>query len=190
MAEEAATLRPCPFDSGEAYLQSQDGRYMVGCMTCFCTIGDTFDNSFVGEAEAIAAWNRRAEDGWVAVTPETGITSIAAERKRQVEKEGWTPEHDDRHTSGELAEAAHCYAATAVYHAQGWDMKRVPEYLSWPWDADLWKPSPDPIRNLVKAGALIAAEIDRLQRRESIQDSNNLNAAVEEGRKSEEQRNV
>jgi hypothetical protein len=33
----------------------------------------------------------------------------------------------------------------------------------WPWNDDDWKPSPDPIRNLVKAGALIAAEIDRLQ---------------------------
>jgi hypothetical protein len=37
-------------------------------------------------------------------------------------------------------------------------------YIFWPWDQDWWKPSPDPIRNLVKAGALIAAEIDRLQR--------------------------
>jgi hypothetical protein len=36
----------------------------------------------------------------------------------------------------------------------------------WPWDPSWWKPSPDPIRNLVKAGALIAAEIDRLQRRQ------------------------
>jgi hypothetical protein len=35
---------------------------------------------------------------------------------------------------------------------------------SWPWDYDWWKPSDDPIRNLTKAGALIAAEIDRLNR--------------------------
>lgn len=34
----------------------------------------------------------------------------------------------------------------------------------WPWDADAWKPTQDPIRQLVKAGALIAAEIDRRQR--------------------------
>jgi hypothetical protein len=34
----------------------------------------------------------------------------------------------------------------------------------WPWDEKWWKPSTNPIRNLVKAGALIAAEIDRLQR--------------------------
>lgn len=34
----------------------------------------------------------------------------------------------------------------------------------WPWAAKWFKPSDDPIRNLVKAGALIAAEIDRLQK--------------------------
>lgn len=36
----------------------------------------------------------------------------------------------------------------------------------WPssWHPEWWKPSNDPVRNLVKAGALIAAEIDRIQR--------------------------
>lgn len=34
----------------------------------------------------------------------------------------------------------------------------------WPWATDWWKPSDDPITNLVRAGALIAAEIDRLLR--------------------------
>ena len=34
----------------------------------------------------------------------------------------------------------------------------------WPWSDKWWKPSDDPVRNLVKAGALLAAEIDRLQR--------------------------
>jgi hypothetical protein len=32
----------------------------------------------------------------------------------------------------------------------------------WPWSFEWWKPK-DRIRNLVRAGALIAAEIDRLQ---------------------------
>lgn len=92
-----------------------------------------------------------------------GIARIAAERKRQVESEGWTPEHDDTHIDGELAEAAACYAAAALYHAQGWDPARVTDSLSYPWP-ESWKPSTDPIRNLEKAGALIAAEIDRLLR--------------------------
>lgn len=81
-----------------------------------------------------------------------GLAVIAAERKRQVEAEGWTPEHDDEHATGELANAAVCYA---LGRRTVW----------WPWSLDWWKPSPDNrIRELAKAGALIAAEIDRLQR--------------------------
>ena len=44
-------------------------------------------------------------------------------------------------------------------HAFGWD--DVPN--NWPWDRS-WKPSADPIRNLGRARALSAAEIDRLTR--------------------------
>lgn len=40
-----------------------------------------------------------------------GATRIADERKRQIEKEGWTPNHDDEHEENELAFAAVCYAA-------------------------------------------------------------------------------
>jgi hypothetical protein len=41
--------------------------------------------------------------------------------------------------------------------------KRIP--CGWPWDAEWFRPVPkDRIRELVKAGALIAAEIDRLNR--------------------------
>lgn len=36
----------------------------------------------------------------------------------------------------------------------------------WPWEPEAWKPEPEAIDNLMKAGALIAAEIDRLQRRD------------------------
>lgn len=83
-----------------------------------------------------------------------GVRLIATERERQVAQEDWTPQHDDAHTDGELVRAAVCYLA-ASYNG---DMP------NWPWDYSWWKPSDDPIRNLVKAGALIAAEIDRLHR--------------------------
>jgi hypothetical protein len=78
---------------------------------------------------------------------------VLAERKRQVSVEGWTPEHDDQHASGELACAAACYAV-------GGDAEPPP---MWPWDADWWKPTSQR-RMLVKAGALILAEIERLDR--------------------------
>jgi hypothetical protein len=96
----------------------------------------------------------------------TGVELIAAERKRQVEVEGWTPEHDDEHEAGEIALAASCYALDfqdrrMILFGQECD---ITDYL-WPWESRWWKPTPeDRIRELVKAGALVAAEIDRLQR--------------------------
>lgn len=91
----------------------------------------------------------------------TGIERIAAERQRQVDVEGWTPEHDDEHTNGELAQAAIAYATVGAQRSQA-DVARA--YFPREWHPDSWKPSDDPIRNLEKAGALIAAEIDRLER--------------------------
>lgn len=86
-----------------------------------------------------------------------GVEMIAAERKRQVEMEGWTPEHDAEHTDHSLAQAAACYAVPQ-------DRRGFLFADLWPdsWDESWWKPSADRVRELVKAGALIAAEIDRL----------------------------
>lgn len=97
----------------------------------------------------------------------TGLELIADERKRQIEVEGWTPEHDDTHTDGALAQAGACYAMAAHYQASGWSPDRLLSLTPFPWEREWWKPSVDPVRNLAKAGALIAAEIDRLQRLKS-----------------------
>lgn len=95
----------------------------------------------------------------------TVLEEIAAERRRQVESEGWTPEHDDEHVNGEMASAAACYALQAANH---W-MKSPPMVKTlWPWDAAWWKPT-DERRNLVKAGALIIAEIERLDRAPDVE---------------------
>lgn len=92
-----------------------------------------------------------------------GAELIAQERSRQIEAEGWTPAHDDEHISGEMANAARSYAKVVSLQVCC-VAPRQTSPLEWPWDEEWWKPSPDPICNLVKAGALIAAEIDRLQR--------------------------
>lgn len=84
----------------------------------------------------------------------TGIELITQERQRQIEAKGWTPEHDDRHKHGELYIAASCYMCLD-------DFENAPEL--WPWRRAKWKPK-GRIDNLVRAGALVAAEIDRLQR--------------------------
>lgn len=107
----------------------------------------------------------------------SGVEMIAAERSRQMSAEGWTSEHDDAHEHGELAQAAACYA---------WPPDRPVEVKrAWPWALHWWHPEayhwPDlapseddctkaRIRVLVKAGALIAAEIDRLNRALSAPD--------------------
>jgi hypothetical protein len=89
-----------------------------------------------------------------------GLELIAEERQRQIESEGWTDEHDDTHDGEQLARAAVCYAVPRF-----WRSVMIVD-LMWPWNKSWWKPSPDNrIRELAKAGALIAAEIDRLHRK-------------------------
>jgi hypothetical protein len=83
---------------------------------------------------------------------------VLIERRRQVEVEGRTPEHDDKYAQGDLAEAAGTYALHA-YDAATLD--GTPAW--WPWEAK-WFKLGTPRRNLVKAGALILAEIERLDR--------------------------
>lgn len=134
------------------------------------------------------------------VYPQSGADLIATERQRQIDVEGWTPEHDTAHDTLDLIQAAECYveAAKAMYSQREGNLRRslrgVPAekaepYIQrtladplgtyygrgddgqvnpsttnprWPWAREDWKPDENPIRNLVKAGALIAAEIDRL----------------------------
>lgn len=90
----------------------------------------------------------------------SGAELIAGERSRQQFSERWTPEHDDEYKLGELATAAECYLRSGD---MGVDRFNPPS--RWPWAFRWWKPTPeDRIKELVKAGALIAAEIERLQR--------------------------
>jgi hypothetical protein len=105
----------------------------------------------------------------------TGIEMIAAERARQIAVEGWTPAHDGEHVRNELVQAAICYAACVLSIGD-----EIPVWINgqqgraaplWP---KTWAPSWDkrrehiarggPVRALAIAGALIAAEIDRLER--------------------------
>lgn len=106
--------------------------------------------------ELEAAEKRIAELEGGAFNP--AILDVVAERQRQKTIEGWTPEHDDEHCNGELAMAAVCYInETGTVNRNGG------KPWGWPWDASWWKPNARR-RNLVKAGALILAEIERLDR--------------------------
>ena len=87
-----------------------------------------------------------------------GAELIAVERQRQIDVEGYEPEHDAAHKDESLALAACSYAIP-------WSWRRFTSVpTTWPWRAEFWRPTPDDrVRELVKAGALIAAEIDRLR---------------------------
>lgn len=92
----------------------------------------------------------------------TGIDYISAERERQVNEEGWTQDHDQHHDMGELSAAGAAYALADIYRrATSKGYNNTPH--CWPFEQKWFKPTPeDRIKELSKAGALIAAEIDRL----------------------------
>jgi hypothetical protein len=105
--------------------------------------------------------------------PSGVIEEIAAERRRQVEVEGWTPEHDDTHRFGEMAAAAASYAWFSTFSSDARaEMEFGPKrgfinllWWMWPrsWSDRWWKPK-DRRRDLIRAAALIVAEIERLDR--------------------------
>ena len=91
--------------------------------------------------------------------------AILTERKRQIEVEGWMPEHDDAHADGEMLIAAILYYANAKRQPDDppLTLKADGSPVGWPWEATWWKPK-TPARDLIRAGALCLAEKDRLRR--------------------------
>lgn len=92
-----------------------------------------------------------------------GIELIRKERERQINVEGYNAEHDD-------AEKADSLSTAGAIYALPWNIRTIINATRyWPWDKSFYKPSKSDhtdarIKELVKAGALIAAEIDRLKR--------------------------
>lgn len=102
----------------------------------------------------------------------TAIELITEERRRHTDVEGWTAVHDDRHTDGELAKAAatyilppHINPLRESHQTSTGIFLSIKREVFWPFYRHEFKPTPnDRIRELVKAGALVVAEIERLQR--------------------------
>lgn len=90
----------------------------------------------------------------------TGAQLITEERNRQIEVEGYDKEHDENHDIDTFVKAAISYA---IVDLKGSEKKY--SYAWWPWEEIYWKPK-DRLRNLIRAGALIAAAIDKLQNNE------------------------
>lgn len=93
------------------------------------------------------------------------LSSIAFERERQKASEGWTEEHDDAHDAGEMGIAAACYAANErIFVRTDVDGELAD---AWPWDK-AWdkRAKHDRRRQLVIAGALVVAELERILRQD------------------------
>lgn len=110
-------------------------------------------------AQTFARHRAQAERDTLGRMEPVAWRDVVSERRRQIEKEGWSSEHDDAHEWGQMAGAAVCYALTNVGH---WAAGPAIDQF-WPWDKAWWKPT-DNRRNLVKAAALLLAEIERMDR--------------------------
>lgn len=93
-----------------------------------------------------------------ALTETEGIRRITKERNRQIEKEGYDEEHDAQEPINRMVACAISYAMYDIdeQEADAW----------WEWDRQYFKPK-DRLRNLERAGALIAAAIDKIVKEES-----------------------
>ncbi len=126
------------------------------------------DNSYsVGYANAQwVAWQAKAQ----AVPEGFAFKDVMEERQRQINQEFYSTENDDEYKQNELLRAAVCYAENVVRRGSVFDSNFGPDVYQeeevpdlWPWDLDFWKPK-NPRRDLVRAAALIIAEIERIDR--------------------------
>lgn len=104
----------------------------------------------------VLAENRQLHERLSGVTATTGSYMIAVERERQVKDEGYNAEHDQVHEPMTLARAAVSYIL-----CNDEKKRKIARNTYWPWEDKYYKPR-DMKRNLVRAGALVAAAIDRL----------------------------
>lgn len=125
--------------------------------------GIVFEGEDEAKAAAQADFDRRILSQ--ITTQPVGVAEAArdvlAERRRQKDVEEWSEEHDDLHIDGSLSAAAACYAAWDIsgeYNTRDRVLRDI-----WPWDWHWWKPK-SKRENLVRAGALILADIERLDR--------------------------
>lgn len=91
---------------------------------------------------------------------------VLLERHRQVNSEGWTPEHDDQRSNKEMAYAAACYLGPIWPHESDGALGLPP--IGWKWGEEWYKPGGEGLmdyrRRLIKGTALGLAEIERVDR--------------------------
>lgn len=152
-----ATARSMEAWQTRAALAQPEGAPVIGCLCGMPMTEGHHSPAGCSSLEEFATHSDQAQHS----VPRAWL-DVQAERRRQVEAEGWTPEHDDEHSHGQMARAAACYAL-AGSSAPNDGTAALLVSLAWPWDEQWWKPS-TARRDLVKACALALAEIERLDR--------------------------
>lgn len=152
-----ATARSMEAWQTRAALAQPEGAPVIGCLCGMPMTEGHHSPAGCSSLEEFATHSDQAQHS----VPRAWL-DVQAERRRQVEAEGWTPEHDDEHSHGQMARAAACYAL-AGSSAPNDGTAALLVSLAWPWDEQWWKPS-TARRDMVKACALGLAEIERLDR--------------------------
>jgi hypothetical protein len=178
LARPAVPIAAPVADDGKRVLLEEAARFEQ-----FFSLSDMLDVAYITDSLRVAAGDQPVHDTRaIAHQPTQAARDVLEERRRQVEAEGWTPAHDDAHDDASMARAAACYALPAPMllleeRPQAYDKSlgrgetpvwahaqfNVPTMWPRSWRPSWWKPK-DRRRDLVRAGALILAEIERLDR--------------------------
>lgn len=160
-AADYAACHDCRWTGPEPDEDKCPGCASENCMAAACPeCGGRYELVAEAKISTPAAQAGQMPQAWL---------DVQAERRRQITAEGWTPEHDDEHSHGQMARASACYAL-AGSSAPNDGTAALLVSLAWPWDEQWWKPS-TARRDLVKACALALAEIERLDRSATEQGS-------------------
>lgn len=139
-------------------------------MRCGVDLGQAIAEKFNATSRKVGATTRILTEARIVMpAAESVIEEIASERRRQVSEEGRSHDSDDLNVSGQLAGAAACYIMNGLKISRLDLADRVLKMVAdlWPWASHWWKPK-DRRRDLIRAGALVVAEIERLDRLEAL----------------------
>lgn len=136
----------------------------------FSEILDEYESNYYWVDELNQSWKAWQAAKSQAVPEGFVIKDVINERQRQINQEFYSTENDDEYKQNELLRAAVCYAENVVRRGWVFDSNFGPDVYQeeevpdlWPWDIDFWKPK-NPRRDLVRAAALLIAEIERIDR--------------------------
>ena len=127
--EPASPSEFCPDCGGHAYGdETTPGVFYAKCEKHRHALSPTERAALLADIRLISEIDPTAPPAPERWIPVSGVELIAAERARQIAVEGWAPEHDDTHTSGQMARAAGCYADPVT---EFFDPDDIP--VRWPW---------------------------------------------------------